>query len=165
MPAGPGNFPTINGLDYGYSSVRLKVAGVPFPLTGVKDFSYKGTLKPGEGRGTNAQVTSTTTGQYNSDGALTMYKAHFQAFFNQIASLAATQGLGPMQVRFDLTAAYSESSIGSAGLTVDYVKSCRITEHADQHAEEDGVLVTKVTLHIIQVNPGGIVPFTGALLG
>jgi hypothetical protein len=164
MPAGPGNFPTINGLDYGYSSVRLKAQGVPFPLTGVKDFSYKGTLKPGEGRGTNAQVTSTTTGQYNADGALTLYKAHFAAFWAQIATLAAAQGLGPMQVRFDLTAAYSEVSIGSPGLTVDNVRQCRIIEHSDQHAEEDGVLVTKVNLHILQVDPAGIVPFTGALL-
>ena len=160
----PGNFPTINGLDYGYSSVRLAILGVPFAITGIKDFSYKATLKPGEGRGTFSQVTSTTTGQYNADGALTFYKAHFSAFWAALNQQAAAAGLGPMQLRFDLTASYSEQSLGSPGLTVDYVKSCRITEVADQHAEEDGVLTTKCTLHIIQVDFAGLPPFAGAIL-
>ena len=160
----PGNFPTINGLDFGYSSVRLKIANVPFAITGIKDFSYKSTLKPGEGRGTFAQVTSSTTGQYNADGALTFYKSHFAAFWTIITQQALTLGLGPQQLRFDLTASYSEQALGSAGLVTDYVKSCRITEIADQHAEEDGVLTTKCTLHVIQVNMNGIQPFVGAIL-
>ena len=160
----PGNFPTINGLDFGYSSVRLKIANVPFAITGIKDFSYKSTLKPGEGRGTFAQVTSSTTGQYNADGALTFYKAHFAAFYAALNTQALAAGLGPQQLRFDLTASYSEQSLGSPGLTVDYAKSCRITEISDQHAEEDGVLVTKCTLHIIQIDYAGIQPFVGAVM-
>lgn len=160
----PGNFPTINGLDYGYSSVRLKIAGIPFAITGVKDFSYKSTLKPGKARGTFAQVTSTTTGQYDADGAITFYKSHFAAFWAALAAQAGQVNLGPQQLRFDLTASYSEASIGSVGLVTDYVRSCRIMEISDQHAEEDGVLVTKCTLDVIQIDMNGVIPFVGAQL-
>lgn len=162
MPASI-DFPTINGLDYGYSSLAMQISGIPFFITGVKDVSYKDTLKPGKGRGTNAQVKRRSRGQYDADGSLTFYKSAWGVFFAAFQAQAALLGLGYKELPFFMTANYSETNgFLPTGVTTDYIKEVRITEDSDTHSEDDGVLVHKCTLDIIQVNWNGKAPFPSA---
>lgn len=154
-------FPTIQGLDYGFSSIRLASSGIPFPIAGIKDFSYSQTLKPGEARGTSSQVQSWSRGTYNAKGSITFYKSQYQAALAQLNTAAAAQGLGYMEAEFDWTASFYELAVG---LTTDELLSCRITDDSDQHSEEGGVLVVKVEIVIKQLLRNGIAFSTQAAL-
>jgi hypothetical protein len=153
------DFSSINGVDYGYSSIALTASGVPFPLTGLKDFSYKDNLKPGKARGTNAQVKRRSRGQYDADGSLTWYKSAWGIFLQQIAAQAATIGLGYKELVFKAVISYNEIA---TGLQTDYLHDLRITEDSDTHSEDDGVLMHKCTLDILQINWNGVAPFSTA---
>ena len=157
------DFASINGVDYGYSSVLMTVAGptgpVPFPLTGMKDFSYKDNLKSGKARGTNAQVKRRSRGTYDADGSITFYKSAWGIWLQQFSAQAALLGLGYKELVFQVVVSYDEREVG---LQTDYVHDCRIAEDSDTHSEDDPVLKHKCTLDILQINWNGVAPFSTA---
>lgn len=163
MPSPSIDFPTINGLDYGYASLSMQISGIPFFITGVKDISFKDNLKPGKARGTFAQVKRRSRGQYDADGSITFYKSAWAVFLQAFQAQAALLGLGFKELPFFMTVSYSETN-GTipTGIITDYLKEVRITEDSDTHAEDDGVLLHKCTLDIVQVNWRGKQPFPSA---
>ncbi len=148
----PAPFPLVNGNEYEFASITLRVPGSPTPIFGAKDISYKHSLKPGKKRGTFAQVTGRTRGVYDAEGALTIYKPQAADFVAAIAALGAAQGLGYMEAIFGLQVDYEEVVLG---IVTDKLKKVRISDEEDQHQEGSDVLVTKFTLDIIELVKNG----------
>lgn len=156
-------FPTINGLDYSFSSVQFSADAIPFLLPGLKSANYDDGLKPSEARGTNAQVTSRGRGPYNAKGSLEFWKSQWVAARRALVSASTAAGFpgGIKQFEFDFVASYFETAVG---LTTDYCLRCRITDESEGHSEDGAVLIHKCDLHIIQINWDGQIPFDTALL-
>ncbi|MHB8359258.1 MAG: hypothetical protein ACYDCP_07150 [Thermoplasmataceae archaeon] len=153
-------WPTIQGLDYGFSSLVVNADPIPFPIIGLKDVSRSQNLKPGNARGVSAQIQSRSRGVYEAKLSLTFYKSAYVGFLKLIAAAAANQGLGYLEAEFDFTLSYEELA---PGLTSDYALGCRLVGDSEQHSEEGGVLVTKIELEPKQLNIAGLSPLALSL--
>lgn len=144
-------YPLINGFRYDFSSVILTVDGIPF--NGVKEITYKNTLKPGIVRGNRAQKIGRTRGTLDSEGSITLYKAEFTRLIEQLALKGAQTmgGAGYMEVSFDISVSYAE--FGGPTIT-DVIIGARLGDHEDTGTEGGEAIATKCMLDIMQINMG-----------
>jgi hypothetical protein len=146
MPPIP--YPLISGNRFDWSCVTLTVDGLPY--TGVKSISYRQSLSPGEVRGTRAQVTGRTRGQYTAEGSIELYKEDYQAL---ILALSAAGTRGYMEHAFTTVVQYSS---GVLGVVTDTLTGCRLTSDEDSPSESGDALTISSDLSIMYLLRNGL---------
>ncbi len=156
----PSPFQLINGKQYDFTSIEITVlpqGGPPQVRFGVKSLNYNHGLKPGEGRGTRAQIALRSRGKYEAGADFEMYKSEYTALITSLAGIGGG-GSGYMEVPFDITVAYAES--GQPTIT-DRIQGCRIMKDTDSNSEDGGVSLVKCELHVMQIIRGGFLGGVG----
>lgn len=140
-------YPDINGVYYGWSSVEISIAGdVTF---GVKDVTYDDGAEPGEVRGTKSRIIARTRGEYKCTGGITLYKRN-------LAALLAKLGDGFGNKVFDVLVSYAD--IGQP-TTSDKLVGCKIKKIADSPKAGSDAAECKIDLHVFQIERDGLVMF------
>lgn len=146
MPPVP--YPFINGHRYDWSSVAITIDGIPY--TGIRSITYRQTLTPGIVRGTRAQPTGRTRGQYEPEGSVEIYKEDYQQII-QALSLGGTRGY--MEVTFPIVVQYSS---GLLGVLSDTLAGCRLASDEDSPAEGSDPMVVSCDLSVMYVLRNGL---------
>jgi hypothetical protein len=136
--------PTINGLDYDFATVEVKVNGSQYIR--VKDFSYTDDLDPGLGYGTSPEYVAETIGQYKASGSLTLYLEAAKIFRDSLGD-----GFGT--VHFDIVANFAPP--GKPVLTVE-ATGCRVKKVDDSFSAGSDPLAEKFDLHIRRITRDGL---------
>ncbi|MDD5245001.1 MAG: hypothetical protein WC683_17885 [bacterium] len=131
--------PTINGLDYDFATVELKLAGAGYLR--VKDFSFDDDLEPGLGYGTSPEYVAETIGQYKATGSITLYLEAAKLFRD-------TLGDGYGTVHFDIVANFAPP--GKAVLTIT-ATGCRVKKVGDSGTAGSDPQTEKFDLHIRRI--------------
>jgi hypothetical protein len=147
--------PVINGLQWDFSSIELRLLGVPFAE--FKSLTYKHTLEPGLARGARAQVVGRSRGKYDAEGTIEVYKRPWQAFL--LGLFGSNPTYGYMEVDFDIVISYAEL-LGT--VQTDILRLCRIKSDDENHAEGSDVATCKLDLHIMSVIKSGVAPISPA---
>lgn len=142
------NYPLINGHRYDWSSVRITIDGIPY--TGVKSINYRQTMTPGLMRGTRAQPTGRTRGQYEPEGSIEIYKEDYQEI---IKALSKNGALGYMEVSFPILVQYSS---GILAPITDTLTGCRIASDEDSPSEGADPFTVNCDLSVMLVSRNGL---------
>lgn len=142
-------YPAVNGTRFDFSSIEFTVAGVLF--NGVAEINYDDSLKPGEVRGTHAQMIGRTRGKYEAKGDISFFKSEHQ----QLITLLSTSGLGYMETAFDILVTYSENGFDTIQ---DKLVGCRLTSGADSNKEGGDPTVVKCELSVMYILRNGATP-------
>ena len=148
------SYPLLNGNRADWSSIMLDIGGGLLKTIGLKELSYKGSLEPGEVRGTHPQVLGSTLGTYSAEGSMTMYLAEYH-------ELIARLGPGYMARSFNITVNYSPRK-GDPVIT-DKLIGCRIKTADKSHSQSNEALVVKVDLFVMLVIENGGTPLPTTL--
>lgn len=147
--------PVINGLQWDFSSIELRLLGVPF--ADFKSLTYKHTLEPGMARGTRAQIVGRSRGKYDAEGSIEVYKRPWLAFLAALFGTNPTYGY--MEVDFDIVVSYSELL---SPVQTDILRLCRIKSDDESHSEGGEVATCKLDLHVMSIIKAGVVPISPA---
>ena len=147
-------FPLINGNKFDFSSVEVRVNGVPFG--GVKALDYTDTLEPGDVYSAGAAMRiGRTRGQYKAEGSLEMYKDDADKMMTALAA----QGMGGfMEANFIVNADFSE--LPGAGIQVDVLSGCRVKKTSSTHQQGSDALTVKFDLDILYIIRNGKAPLS-----
>lgn len=141
-------YPFINGHRFDWSSVIITIDGIPY--TGVKSITYRQTMTPGLVRGTRAQVTGRTRGQYECEGSLEMYKEDFQLMITALSQLGTR---GYMEASFQTMVQYSS---GVLATVTDTLAGCRLSSDEDSQSESPDGMVVSCDLSIMYILRNGL---------
>lgn len=114
----PPLYPDVNGQRVDWSCITITARGVPF--TGIKSIKYKDSLKGGVVRGTRAQKTGRTRGQYDTEASMEVYKEDWQELIGLLSDDGAQ---GFMEVSFPVLVQYQNSQ---GNIISDTLVGCRI---------------------------------------
>jgi len=131
--------PTINGLDYDFCTVEVKINATEYIR--VKDFSFDDDLDPGLGYGTSPEYVAETIGQYKATGSLTLYLGSAKLVRDAL-------GDGYGSVHFDIVATFAPP--GQEVLTITAV-GCRIKKVGNSGSAGSDPLTEKFDLHIRRI--------------
>jgi hypothetical protein len=169
--------PLINGVQYDYSSLEVKVRGKPILGRAFTAVSYKESLKPGKVRAGHPQALGRTRGEYDAEGSLEVPKTHLHTFLKELCGEAAVQGMaagaiagsvsagnvtiGYLESSFLLTVSYGD--IGQASQE-DTLVGCKITDIDENHkAGPDGLMVS-LSLDIAYILRNKLPPMGSAMI-
>ena len=138
----------INGNAHSHASVKIYIGGDPTPYSGVKSINYSHKLEPGEYKGTNAQITRRTLGEYSTSGDIEMR-------IDEANRLITNMGDGYMAVSLNIVVSRFEQNMDSI---IDELIGVRITESNTQSSEGKDATTRKFTLHILVIRENGILP-------
>lgn len=138
----------VNGKAFSHASVSVFIGDDPVPYRGIKSINYRHGLDPGEFKGTNAQVTRVTLGDYTAGGDMELRKDEHQRMLRFL-------GNGWMAVRVPITVIFQ-----SAGMTteIDQLLGVGFTESSLGSSEGKEATTKKVNLHIMMLLEDGIAP-------
>lgn len=135
--------PTINGLDYDFATVDVKLNGAEYMR--VKDFSFSDDMEPGLGWGTSVEYVAETLGQYKANGSITLYLASAKIFRDAL-------GDGYGAVHFDIVANFAPP--GAPIITIEAV-GCRVKKDDNSGSAGSDPLAEKFDLHIRKIQRDG----------
>lgn len=144
----------INGNAHSHASIRLFLGDDPSPYTGVKSISYSHKLEPGEFRGTNAQITRRTVGEYSCDGDIEMR-------IDEAQRLIDSMGDGWMTVPIFVTVTRVEANMDTI---TDELYGVRLTESGTSSTEGKDATTRKFKMHPILISENGVFPFPDAVI-
>lgn len=147
------DYPLINGLRHDWSSIQIVIDDT-FKTIGLKELSYKGSLEPGEVRGTAPQVLGHTLGTYTAEGSFTLYLSEYHALLDQL-------GDGYLSKVFNVTVNYSPKQ-GDPVIT-DKLIGCRIKTADKSHSQSNEPLVVKCDLFVMLLIENGKKPLPDTL--
>ena len=145
----------INGHRYDHSSIQANFGALSF--TAIQSISYNDSLEPGIQRGQSSKKLGRTRGEYEAAGSLTLLKEDLPELLTLLAALG--QG-GYMEAVWDLTVTYSKN-LGDPTPAVDKLVGLRITDIADDHSTGSDVLVSELTLNIMELSRNGLSATSG----
>lgn len=128
--------PIINGHDYSFASVEVRVDGQTF--TGIKSISYSDQVERAKNYGTSSLVRGYTRGQYEGEGSLEFYASEWGNFLKAL-------GNKPYLKRFSITVTYAED--GQPTVT-DSLEGCRLKKRSRDHSEGNEGLTVKCDLDV-----------------
>jgi hypothetical protein len=140
-------FPKINGHRYSWASVTIK-SSVGMELIHIKEISYSHKLEPGLVRGTGAQPSGRTRGEYEAEGSFVLQREQWDEYRNKL-------GDGYMETAVDISVSYAED--GSPVVT-DELKGVRITSVENGPSQGTDALEVSCDLSIMYVLEGGKKP-------
>ena len=138
----------INGNAHSHASVTIFIGDDPTPYTGVKSINYTHKLEPGEFRGTSAQITRRTLGEYSASGDIEMR-------LDEAQSLITDMGDGWMNIPLNITISRVEPNLDTL---IDELIGVRFTESGTNSSEGKDATVRKFTMHIIVIKENGVLP-------
>lgn len=148
------NYTLLNGLRHDWSSISVDIGDGLLKTIGLKELSYKGSLEPGEVRGTHPQVLGTTQGTYSAEGSMTLYLAEYNELISRL-------GPGYFAKQFNIVVNYSPKK--GDPVIVDKLIGCRMKTADKSHSQSNEPLVVKVDLHVSLVIENKINPLPNTL--
>jgi hypothetical protein len=136
-------YPLINGADYSFASIELKIFGQIFTAVESIDYDRKRTRE--EYRGNHPDPLSKTTGENKYSCTASMSVAEWYLFLNQIGS-----GYG--DVFFLTTVTYNSPILG---VVADIIKGCTVDEVTTQLKRGPAGLFKKVSLSPLKILENG----------
>lgn len=150
-------YPLINGFRYDFSSIKFNFLG--FQYVGIKAINYKSSKKPGDVRGTHAQLLGRTRGQYSAEASFEMFREEWDTFIKLLK--ATSPGIGFMEAAFDINVGYSEAL--TAPMQQDDLIGCVISEVDTSNSQGGDALTVKASLHVLIIKHNGQLPLTAPL--
>lgn len=145
------DYPLINGTAYEFAKVEIRIGKSRFKR--VKSINYKDELQPGKGRGTSPQNLIRTTGHYDADGNIEIYRDEWENIKTELG------GDGFMETEFLIVVSYRAKN---KPMMVDELQGCRIC--VNERSGDDGnadPLTLKHDLDIMQIKDNGKFPVAG----
>jgi hypothetical protein len=149
------NYPLINGTKHSWSQVEVATSKGTF--IGVTELTYSDELAPGEVRATSPQIIARTTGEYSTDGSLTMLLEDGHELIAELTT--ATSGF--KETIFQVTVMYSAT--GTSTVITDRLIGCRITGTEGGGSQGPDPLTITFGLHIMRIEWNGNDPLSGML--
>lgn len=148
-------YPSINGVRSSWSEIEfaLMTRASPFVSLGIREISYKPTLKGAKVRGAGAVPLGRTRGIADHEGSFTMLKEEADAFLFSL-------GYGYGEIPFDIFVAYRIDDGTPADLPgqmhQDAILGARIEEVDQSYAQGSDGLLVKFSLSVMDVLLNGL---------
>jgi hypothetical protein len=145
------DYPLVNGTAYEYAKVEIRIGTKR--ITRVKSIKYKDELKPGMARGTSHQKMIRTTGLYDADGSIEIYRDVWQEIKTELG------GDGYMEKVFQIVVTYGANN---KPLMKDELNGCSFTT-TDRSGDDNSSdpLPLSLDLDIMGIKDNGNVPVKG----
>lgn len=152
------DFQVINGNTFGWSSIALRVQGVPY--FGVTEITYsdKRERSMGYGLGRNYAPLSRTAGKYSADNAkVKMRRSSAQELLGQLTLLRPeTLGYGAAEVQIAVN--FGELDLPPAMHTLE---RCAVVSVNDANTEGTEELMTELEFNVFYIIRNGFTLFDG----
>ena len=145
------DYPLVNGTAYGYAKCEIRAGTKRFRRT--KSVNYSDSLEPGMGRGTSVAKEIRTTGVYDAEGDIEIYRDDWTLLKTELG------GDGYMETEFQVVISYQAKN---QPMMTDTLVGCRIKKVA--RGGEDGnadPLTVKLDLDIMLIKDNNQVPVKG----
>lgn len=155
-------YPEANGHRLSRTSVELRIApnltgggnGPPLIVACWKSINMQNKLTPGTTWGNRAKKMGRTRGKWEPGADVELYAEEMEIVRVALAATGSQQGLGYMEVSFDMFLTGYERVLGGAFLWESL--SCRITEEGLAVADNDDQLTVKLTLDPMDCRKNGL---------
>lgn len=142
-------YPKVNGRVLSYASCEFQVDGEI--ITGIKSITYKDSIERSKARGAGRQPLGRTSGEYDSEGSMTMLREDFHALIKRF-------GNGWMDKSFDVVVTYAEDDIE---MHTDRLVGCLFDSADGSNEQGTDPLETELPLNIMYIVRDGIEPIRG----
>jgi len=142
----------VNGRDYDFASIELKLGDRVFPCLGV---SYGDPREIGKLFGNSNTKRGRTRGRVDASGSFEMYKSDSQ---DLLEYLTTTYG-GYYEGDFQITATYGNNS---QVVTTDQLKDACLIDVQDDHSEGTDALAVSMEIDIMELQRGNARAFAAA---
>ena len=134
----------VNGRDWDFTSIELKVGTRVFPCTSV---SYEDPREIGKLFGNSGTKRGRTRGQVDPSGSFEMFKSDATDLLEYLTTLFG----GYYEGEFEFTVTFGNN--GQAVQT-DKLKNCTLTSVSDDHGEGTDALTESFEMDVIEIDRG-----------